>query len=283
MTEPTALPADAVLDSAADLTSEDFDVEGHGLKEIAAGLSTVAVLATGAAGIAHATADSPHKATVQAGGVTISVQTDGSDPTAEGKAMAHQTAHVVATKAGEVQAAGMAAEHQVAQAATNTVTQVVAQSLTAVHAVRDRAVTQVEATVATTTTTVHKVAAAAQQHMADGQQQVDHVVTGAKGTGADTAATVKTQVHAVTTHMGTTLDHTRTTVVNLSQVAVDGVADAIGAGGTMSVSVDGVVVGSATVEHGQATIHWTAPEGGSHTVVVSYGGDALHAPSTLNV
>jgi hypothetical protein len=291
MTDPTALPTHENSD-AADV--DDLDVDGHGLKEIAAGLSTVAVLATGAAGLAQMTTNT-HSANPggSAGGISASVVTP-----------AAQTDLVNQVKDGVTQAAqgGSTATQSAATSVTGAATTTYGQAVDTVAPVvldpigsTDRAVDQTltqartlrDGAITTATTTATTTAAAVSAASRDGQHQIDQQMAGGSHQVAQSETEAKaavtaaiTAVHGVTQAASSAADQVRTTVVSLTHVTGGGSVDATTASGTVTIQDGDAILGTATVKDGQATIHWVEPATGGHTLVITYQGDAAHAPSS---
>lgn len=111
------------------------DVEGHGFKEIAIGLSTAGVLATGVAGAVHVTAG-PVDASAGSGGASVTAQVSAEHPDLDRR-----------TVSGATHAATEAARH-----ATHTTTRVV-----------DAARATERSTLASVTSTITRVTGTAQQ------------------------------------------------------------------------------------------------------------------------
>lgn len=280
MTEQTPAPNDE------NLLDDDLDVEGHGLKEVAAGLSTAAILASGGAAVMHAAGSSGGiDATIHAGPASVSVQADPSqaqDVTQGAVAQAHTTEAAAAQAAHDATTSVSLPNNPPPNVAGTAAHAVGNVSNTVSHTVA-RAESTVAGDVAKVKATADNDVAAAVTAVHTTQGQVQQVA------GAVTTAAHQTETHAVTTLHATmheghdAVAGAKSAVVNLSKPGANGSVNATDATGTVTVSDNGVVVGTATLTNGTATLHWTAPVGGSHTMTFSYSGDGLHAPSSFAV
>ncbi len=295
MTENDAINTDPSL------TDDELDVEGHGLKEIAVGLSTAALLATGAAGAVQAGSGSgPVGGTVHAGPASISVQADpgqardmtrGLSNQAQTADLAVQSPELgqnggtIGNTAGAAVDEATKATESLRADPMGSVDRTVDQTIDQARDARDSAIGTAQSTAASTQ---EAGAAAARQAQSDAdraateaQQQATAAGNTATGAARDAAGQARTTMHATMQQAQSSADAAKTLVVSLTKVEAGGSVDATSASGTVTVSAGGVVLGSATIKDGQAIVHFTAPAVGGHTVTVDYQGDDQHLPSQL--
>lgn len=288
MTENDAVNADPSL------TDDDLDVEGHGLKEIAAGLSTAAILASGAAGVMHATQGGSGGGSVTAGPASVSIQADPSstrDVTAQAQDRAQSAASAAAqtgaTVAGNAVDAVTNISDPLRTDPVGSTDRLVDQTIHQVRDARDATLNQAQAAAqgaqATAQATGHQAQHEADRTVAQGQQQAISARDAAVKAGSQAQDQVTTTLHATVQQAQATAEAGRALVVSLTHVTASGSVDAMSASGTVTVSDNGVVVGTATVKDGQATIQLTTPVTGSHTLTITYHGDSAHAPSTTTL
>jgi len=281
MTENDPVPADPSLND------DDLDVEGHGLKEMAAGLSTAAILASGAAGVMHTAQGGSAGGSVKAGPASISVQADPSQAGDTSAPVVDRGARATVTTVGRAVTGVVAGASSLGSDPMGAVDQVVDQTIDQTRDARDAVLAQAQQDAAAAEAAA-QAAGRQTQHdadraMAQGQTQASATRNSAQAAGAGVQQLALTTLHATVQEAQAAADAARTIVVNITKAAGGGSVDASGAGGTVTVSVNGVVVATATVKDGQATIRVTGPGTGGQGLTISYHGDQQHAPSTLTV
>lgn len=263
-----------------DPTIDLDDVEGHGLKEVAAGLSTAGILIASAAGVAHAAGgDGGTGASVHAGGQTISAQaTTPSAPTlsAPQVAMPHVTTPHVNAPHITVPTVTVPQAHVDLRPA-------VASTLTAVSATEQAVHNDVVTAKATVTATEHAV----QNDVVAAKATVAKVENAAQTTVSTTATTTTSTVARAETLVQTRLRTEVTQIANTYTAVVHVVTgdkgvsmDAHQATGTVTLTSGGQVIGTATVLNGLATLHWSGQHG---TMTLSFGGDGGHSGATITI
>ena len=278
MNENEIYPEDPT--DATDLNDTFDDVEGHGLKEVAAGLGAAAVLAGGAAGATHL-ASSSVSVHPSSGGSGISVTVN--DPLATANqltdnaitAAQHQrdgaenlaidqvgktgqrVATVKADAAGALQAAGKLANSTTAWA--GDVTQ-------ATKTLANAEVKGAGTLAAHETSTATTVA----------DRQVTSTATTAGSTVRDVDRKVATILSVVTT---TAADGVHTAKITLNAVDAGAGANTSSAGGWVLVKAGDLVLAQVQMNGGTATATFNLPIGGGHDLSVSYTGDNVFAPS----
>jgi hypothetical protein len=236
----------------ADLSDAE-DVEGHGLKEVAAGFSTAAVLATGAAGVA-AISSQPITAGAQAGPVSVSAQ---ADPSAAGS-----VADVAKHKA-------VAAVQGAAQALPKVIL-----TLPSHDPVGPRATEAVAGARATALQTTSRTVSAA--HTA--------VVSTVATAEVKAATTLRAVVSDVDTLVGTATDLVGGTRQAVVTVLSDGAtAHAGGSSGSVSLRDGSHVLATGVVRDGVATLSWNSSSGGHGTMTLTYSGDGEHTGCSVTL
>ena len=275
---------------AIDLVDDLDDVEGHGLKEVAAGLGAAAVLAGGAAG-ATQLASSSAQVHPSKGDVSITV----TDPVGTASQATHSALNATQTTADTAfDAAGKAVDG----------------SITAVHNAPGTASKLVDstgkalgATVGTATSTVKATEAWATGPVVDtAKGDVHSATTTVQGTKAHATSTADSAASSSVTTAGTAVrDVDRKTATILSVVtttAADGVhtatvtlkaaqagagVDTNTAGGWVLVKAGDSVLAQVHLTNGTATASWKMPLVGGHAVTISYTGDNTFAASMRSI
>jgi hypothetical protein len=278
MNENEIYPEDPT--DTTDLNDSFDDVEGHGLKEVAAGLGAAAVLAGGAAGATHLASSTVGVHPSSGGsGITVTVN----DPLATANQLSDN-----AMSAAQHQRDGAEnlALDQVAKTGQR-VTQVKADALGAVKGATKIAnattawagdITQATKTLAnaevkgTGTLAAHETSTATT--VAD--KQVTSTTTTAGSTVRDVDRKVATILSVVTT---TAADGVHTAKITLNAVDAGAGANTSTAGGWVLIKAGDLVLAQVQMNGGTATATFTLPLGSGHSVSVSYTGDNVFAPS----
>lgn len=260
-----------------DLTEDD--VEGHGLKEVAAGLGAAAVLAGGAAG-ATALAGTHSDVHMSKGGPGISVQVQ--DPIGT----AVQASDQAISDAQHLRDSTIASTQRTAASTTSAVDRTVDSAT----GLADRTVdwtgdvaqaagTAVKAEKAAVTK-IAKTTATSVSNAVPTRAEIDQTVQ-------QTAATAATTAHTADRKVATVLNVTTTTatggvhtaVVTVRAVNAGAGVESSGAGGWVLVKAGDQVLAQVHMTGGSATASWTMPLVGGHAVTISYTGDSVFAPS----
>jgi hypothetical protein len=282
MNENEIYPEDAP--DAIDLTDSADDVEGHGLKEVAAGLGAAAVLAGGAAGATHLAGSSlsVHPSSNSPG---ISVTVD--DPLATAN---HLTDNAIAGAQHQRDAAENLAINQVGKT-DQRIADVKADALGAVKGAAALAdattswagdVTKASTKLATTevkaadTLAMKQATHATSTATTVADKQVSNTATTAGSTVRDVDRKVATILSVVTT---TAADGVHTAKITLNAVDAGAGANTSSAGGWVLVKAGDTVLAQVQMHGGTATASWTMPLTGGHTISISYTGDNVFAPS----
>ena len=281
MNETEIYPEDPTATEFNDSLNDSLDdVEGHGLKEVAAGLGAAAVLAGGAAGATHLASSSIGVHPSSGGpGIAVTVndpvgtanqltdnaitaaqhQRDGAENLAVDQVgkTDQRVALVKAGAAGAVQGTTKLADSTTAWAGDVT------------QATKTLATAEVKAT---GTLAAHEASTATT--VAD--KQVASTTTTAGSTVRDVDRKVATILSVVTT---TAADGVHTAKITLTAVDAGAGADTSTAGGWVLVKDGDVVLAQVQMTHGSASASFNLPVGSGHSVSVSYTGDNVFAPS----
>ncbi len=273
-----------------DPTLEIDDVEGHGLKEVAAGLGAAAVLAGGAAGATQLASSSLSVHPSSTTGPSISVQVGDPVGTAD-KAVDSSITGVQQTRDAALAKADakVVRAQQVVDRAPGNVAGIVSDvrsdlSSTTAWAgdVKDAAKGAVKgevhgaSTMATSTTTTAGSTVDSTTTTVD--SKVDHTTTTAATTVRAADRKVATILSVTTT---TALDGVHTAKVVL-HAADDGVSASAGSGWVL-VKAGDQILAQVHMTDGTATASWTMPLVGGHSVSISYTGDNVFAPSLRTI
>lgn len=292
MNDPEIYPADpqATIDLAEDLD----DVEGHGLKEVAAGLGAAAVLAGGAAG-ATQLASSSAQVHPSKGDVSITV----TDPVGTASQATHAALGAAQTTADTAfDATGKAIDGSITAVhnAPGTASRLVNQTL-------DSTGKAVDKTVGTATSTVKATEDWATGPVVDTAKGDVHSATSTvQGTKSSATATASSAASSSVTTAGTTVrdaDRKLATILSVvTTTAADGVhtatvtlkaaqagagVDTSTAGGWVLVKAGDTVLAQVHLTNGTATASWKMPLVGGHAVTISYTGDNTFAASMRSV
>ena len=260
------------------------DVEGHGLKEVAAGLGAAAVLAGGAAGATQLASSSVsvHPST-NGSGVSVSVN----DPIGTTNDLSDQS--IVAA-----QHTRDGAEHMAINQVGMTPERVSGAKATAISGV-DAAGN----IIGNTTVWAGDVKQAA-TNLAVGEAQAVH---GTATTGVSAATTIAdNRIDSTTTTTGTAVreadrklatllsivttkaaDGVTTATITLKALDANAGANTAQAGGWVLIKDGDKVLAQVQMNGGTATAKWKAPVVGSQTIQVSYTGDSSWAPTSATV
>jgi hypothetical protein len=256
------------------------DVEGHGLKEVAAGLGAAAVLAGGAAGATQLASSSVNVHPSSGGsGISVSVH----DPIGT----ANQATDSTVTAA---QHQRDAAEHLAVDQVGRTGDRVATVRADATGAVQG-ATTLANATTTWTGDVAHATetlatdeAGAARTLATDEASSATTLATKqVKTTTANVGATVRDVDRKVATILSvvttTAADGVNTAKITLNAVDAGAGVNTTSAGGWVLVKAGDTVLAQVQVNGGSATASWTTPLSGGQSVSVSYTGDSVFAPS----
>lgn len=274
-------PAGALDDESTIIDLDD--VEGHGMREVAVGLGTAAILAGGGTAAAAAMGVHPSLPHVKAPTPSISDPIGAVDRTTDRGIQITRDARDAAIDTAARTAAGAAATagHQVSATSATAAAVSGGAQRTAdafVEAGGNIAATQVKAAGAATRAAVSSAGA---------------VVSGTQSTASSTTATATTAASSATTDAvrkaATVLQLTTSTVNALETTVVATVENLnpeLGAGtsgmgstGWVTFSVGGENIASVQVSHGQATITVKTSSLGGKVLQAVYSGDALNASS----
>jgi hypothetical protein len=282
---------------AIELTDEIDDVEGHGVKEVVAGLGVATVLAGGAAGAMQLTS-APLSVHPSGGDVSITV----ADPIDTAASTAHSAF-------GTAQATTDAALQTSDQAIASGLSTVAAAPATADRAVHDTA-TAVSTAVANAKATVqqtkdwatgpvvdgakadvHAVATAADNAVRYATDTADSATSTVTSTAATTVGNAGTTLRDVDRKIATILSVTTTTATNgvhTAVVTLKAATDGAGvqadtAGGWVLVKSGDLILAQVHMSGGTATATWTNAVTGHGSVSISYTGDNVFAASSRTI
>ena len=284
-------------DQTIDLIDELDDVEGHGLKEVAAGLGVAAVV-VGGAGVAQGLTNSAQHSPMRVAPISTHVNADLSDPigtvdrVTDSALSEVRSARDTAMTTATTTATG--AQNTATGAATSAVsyTQAVAG---AAQTVAQGAVTYAQGTAAAAETTAINAATttiATAKTAVDGTvKDANATVAGVTGYAGRVVGATETTVNQTVASAGQTVETTLktantvvgnavTTVVKITHLDAGAGVDASSATGWVRVSAGGVMLGEAHVSSGEATVHWVDPTG-DRTVTLTYSGDSLFPGSSV--
>ncbi|MFN2538430.1 MAG: hypothetical protein ABR549_09805 [Mycobacteriales bacterium] len=269
-----------------DVTDID-DVEGHGLKEVAAGLGAAAVLAGGAAGATQlaSTSATVHPST---GGSSITVTVDDPLETAD-----HITDNAISAIQHQRDAAESLAINQVAKtdqriadvkaaagSALNTADAIVdnttAWASDVKQSVANTAGAEVRSVRGVAAAEVSSASTLAGKATTLADKKVDAAKTTASSTVRDADRKVATILSVATT---TAANGVHTAQITLNAVDAGAGASTNQAGGWVLVKAGDNVLAQVQMNGGTATATWTMPLVGGHSVQISYTGDNVFAPS----
>jgi hypothetical protein len=269
------------------------DVEGHGLKEVAAGLGAAALLAGG--GAAAAAASSGPSVSVHPSGVTISTGTVLSDPVGTADRTTDQAiSDVRGVRDAAVTAAGNLAgqtlsragstvastEHTATQAIDATVGLAKADVAAAGQIAANATHWAASTTQATISPTMHTTQSTASSAVNTAGSTATAASNAASNTVREADRKVATVLSVVTS---TTANGVHTATATLKAVNAGAGVDARSAGGWILVKAGDTVLAQVHLTGGTATASWTAPVVGGHSVTVSYTGDNIFAPSLRTI
>ena len=276
---------------AVDLTGELDDVEGHGLKEVAAGLGAAAVLAGGAAGATQLVGTHAAVHPSKGGDVSITV----SDPIATAARTTHNAFGTAqATTDGALGTADRAIDSSL---------KTVGNAPTTAGNLADATLQTAGSTVAKATSTVQDTKAWATGPVLDtAKGDVKGATSTATGVTDRTMTTADTTAGSAVTTAGavvrdadrkvatilsvattTAVDGVHTAVVTVRAVNAGAGADTNTAGGWVLVKAGDNVLAQVHLAQGQATASWTMPLVGGHAVTISYTGDDTFAASMRSI
>jgi hypothetical protein len=269
------------------------DVEGHGLKEVAAGLGAAALLAGGGAAAAASTGAA--SVSVHPSGVTISTGTVLSDPVGTVDRTSDQAiTEVRSVRDAAVAAAGNLASQTVTRAGTtvasteHTATQAieptVALAKSDVAAAGQIAANAANWTTSTTQTAISPTMRTTQSTAGSAVRTAGNVANAATNAASNTVREADRKVATVLSVItSTTANGVHTATATLKAVNAGAGVDAQNAGGWILVKAGDAVLAQVHLTGGTATASWTAPVVGGHSVTVSYTGDNIFAPSLRTI
>lgn len=303
MNENDIYPEDPT-EAAVDLD----DVEGHGLKEVAAGLGAAAVLAGGAAGasqLVNSASVGVHPSG-SAPGVTVSVDRPVDNPISTINSTTDSAiSGVQSTRDAALRQAGTdvgsASSH--VQTTGAAVDRGVDATLTAVqptvHATKAWATQVKGAADGLATAETHAVTGTAHTTKGTVDTKADHATSAAATTATTTATTAvdgnrtsaASTVRAVDRKAATILsvvtttaaDGVHTAKVTLKAADAGAGMDASSGTGWVLVKAGDTVLAQVHMTNGTATCSWTMPLVGGHGVTISYTGDSTFAPSARSI
>lgn len=165
-----------------------------------------------------------------------------------------------------------------------TTDQMTDQVVTTVRSVRDDAVRTVGTTVASTVDTAKRTVAAAVttvgQVEATALRTVGPVATFATGTVGAVETLALDRVAATLDVAKTVVGEATTLVVSLTKIGASADVDPLSATGTITVSAGDVLLATAQLDHGSATVTVTGP---FRDLTVAYDGDNRFAPSSTTL
>ncbi len=274
------------------LIDEVDDVEGHGLKEVAAGIGVAAVVVGGGAGVAQGlTHSAAQQGAVHVSTTSTSVQADVADPIgALDRATDRAVSDARAARDGAMGTASTTATGAqstatgTAAAAVTYTQSVAAAAQTIAHGVTNYAASTATGT-ATGAATTARAAAATASDTATGTAAATtayagHVASAAGNLANQTVSSIAPTVQTTLRTANTVAGNAVTTVVNVTQLGAGAAVDAATATGWVRVSAGGVMLGEAHVSSGEATVHWVDPTG-DRTVTLTYSGDDVFPGSSI--
>lgn len=267
-------------DLPADQLIELDDVEGHGLREVAAGLGAAAVLAGGGAGLASAASTGPAvhpslghpTATVSttAGSVTV-------DPVGVTDRLTDQALHDARGARDAALATATGTAGRAAQAVGGTEAAALRTAAGTVRSATSLATSEVSSATRLATGTEQSTESTA-------HATTTPVVTAARNDVSSTTATadrkVATVLQVVTTTTATGL-HTAT--MTLQATSAGAGVDVLDATGWVLVKAGDQVLAQVQMSHGTAVASWTMPAAGAGALTISYTGDSSFAPALRTV
>lgn len=265
-------PADELLAKELEIIDLD-DVEGHGLREVAAGLGAAAVLAGGAGAAVASTSLGSSLPTVPPRG-SISVTAEDPIGTAD------RATDQAVTSARAARDTGIAKAGATADTATSTAVSTERSARDAAGTVADYAARDIEAA-----TTIAGNAAGYAGGAAGAA--VQSAVTAATTTAGTAGSTVRDTDRKVATVLSVVASGAQgsvnTVTASLKAVNAGAGVDVQGAGGWVLVKAGDAVLAQVRMEGGSATASWTVPLAGAHSVTLTYTGDDTFAPSLRTI
>lgn len=278
-------PAGAIEDNSTLIDLDD--VEGHGMREVAAGLGAAAVLAGAGTAAAATVGVHPSLPHIKASTPSISDPIGTVDRTTDrGIQIARDARDAALDTAGRTVAGAAATAGQQVSATSATAARVGAGAQQTADAFVDAG---------------HRIAdaqlRAAGEAARSGVRSAGTVVAGTQGTATSTAATATSTASAATTDAVrkaatvlqlalTTANALETTVVatveNLNPEVGAGTSG-MGSSGWVTFSLGGENIASVQVSHGQATVTIKTSSLGGKVLQAVYSGDALNASSMRTI
>lgn len=264
----------------AEQTIDLDDVEGHGLREVAAGLGAAAVLAGGGAGLAAAASTGPD-VHPSLGHPTVTVSTtSGSvtvDPAGVTDRLTDQAVHEVRGVRDAALATATGTADRAAQAVSGTEASALRTAAGTVRSATSLATSEVSSATRLATGTAQSAESTVHAATAPVVTTVGDDVSSATATADRKVATV---LQVVTTTTATGL-HTAT--MTLQATSAGAGVDVLDATGWVLVKAGDQVLAQVQMNHGTAVASWTMPVAGGGALTVSYTGDSSFAPSLRTV
>lgn len=270
------------------------DVEGHGLREVAAGLGAAAVLAGGASAAMASTG--PHLPQVHPStGITQTASAAFTDPvgtldrtTDQGLDTARDARDSAIQTAGQTASSSVRTATGAADTALDMAAADVKTASNLATSVKTSATSTATGAVSATQRTADRAVTTARSDVAD----VSRVATGAvSSTTATASSTVNSTVRDADRKVATVLSVTtktatggiQTATATLRAVNAGAGVDAASAGGWVLVKAGDAVLAQVHLSGGTATASWKIPAAGAHSITVSYTGDDFFAPTMRTI